>query len=93
MKQIRNVWITHHLQAPSGGAPTLRVDAVMTPESTSYTTLGSLIATSHQQRRHVWVRRRALGVGLRIAQVGASADTDLAEIEFESRPLTRSRRG
>ena len=94
-KQIRNVWITHDLRAPSGGAPTLSIDAIMTPQvpTPAYFNLGALKATTQERRYPIWIRRRGIGVGLRITQVGASSDTALAEIEFESRPLSRNRRG
>jgi hypothetical protein len=74
--------------------PIFRVDAILSPtKQPTYVTLGTLQATQQEQRRPVWVRKRAIGVGLRIVQTQASDDTALAEIEFEARPLTRVRRG
>jgi len=72
--------------------PTLRIDGILTPKA-SYASMGTLVATQQERRRPVWIRKRAIGVGLRISQTQPSDDTDLAEIEFEARPLTRVRRG
>lgn len=127
LKQIRNVWITHHLKTVTSStyakmtatfatytaalaatvtydgllqywdsgliSPTLRVEGVLTPEATSYSVMGTLVSTQKEQRRPIWIRKRALGVGLKISQIQASDDTTLAEVEFEARPLTRVRRG
>jgi hypothetical protein len=72
--------------------PTLHLDVILTPKG-NYVPLGTLVSTQKEQRRPLWIRKRALGVGLRLTQTQPSNDTDLAEIEFESRPLTRVRRG
>ena len=102
MKQIRNAWVTHDLR-DGGATPYFQFDAVLTPNAAAYGPLvGSavdgyardrLAATTKEQRRPVWIRKRALGIGLRITQVNASTDTSLAEIEFEARDLTTVRRG
>ena len=72
--------------------PTLRVEGALTPDG-DYSVLGYLDTTLQEQRRAVWVRKRALGVGLRISQINPSYDAKLVEIEFEARPLTTVRRG
>jgi len=73
--------------------PTFRIEHILTPEDTSYDLLGTLPSTKKEQRRPIWIRKRALGVGLRITQTQASDDSTLAEIEFEARSLSRNRRG
>jgi hypothetical protein len=85
-------------------SPEYQIDAMLTPNASGgYISLGVpppvpvpkayLQNTMQQQRRKVWVRKRSLGVALRIAATAASSDSSLAEIEFEARPLTPVRRG
>jgi len=73
--------------------PTFKIEGVLTPESSAYALMGTLGSTQKEQRRPIWIRKRALGVGLRLTQTAASDDSTLAEVEFEARPLSRNRRG
>jgi len=84
--------LVHYWDSALVYPPTLRIEGALTPDG-DYVTLGNLAATSKEQRRPVWIRKRALGIGLRISQIYASYDATLAEIEFEARPLTTVRRG
>jgi hypothetical protein len=91
-KRIRNLYVAYDIRT-AGASPTLRVSALTSPESgASYSTLTpDLITTTKQRRAPVGVRKVALGVGLKIQQVGASADTRIYGIEAEGHPQERSR--
>lgn len=91
-KRIRNLYASYDIRS-AGASPSLRVSAVTTPESgAAYTTLApDLITTTKQRRAPVRIAKVALGVGLKITQVGASADTRLYGIEAEGHPQERSR--
>lgn len=91
-KRIRNLYVAYDIRT-AGGSPVLRASAVTTPESgAAYTQLSpDLITTTQQRRAPVGVRKPALGVGLKIVQVGASADTRLYGIEAEGHPRERTR--
>ena len=92
LKRIRNLYVSYDIRT-AGGAPVLRPYAVTTPESgAAYTQLTpDLVTTTKQRRGPVGVRKVALGVGLKIQQVVASADTRLYGIEAEGHAQERSR--
>jgi hypothetical protein len=87
-KQIRRAWITYDLRT-AGGNPSIALAYVTSPEeNAAYASLGgSLPVTTKQTRRPVEVRQRALGIGLKLTQVGASADTSVSEIELDASVL------
>lgn len=90
-KRIRRAYITHDIRT-AGASPYLEVSAVFSPEDTTYETLSPTLATTTEiERRPVSINRRALGVGLKIVQVGASADTRLHGIELEGHAIESSR--
>lgn len=90
LKRVRRVYVTHDVRS-AGASPSLAVSVITSPESSSYTSIGSFPTTTKQERKAVDVRRQTLGVGFKIAQVGASADTRLSEVELEGWPLEESR--
>jgi hypothetical protein len=92
LKRIRNLYVSYDIRT-AGASPLLRASALVTPESgASYSTLTpDLITTTKQRRAPVGVRKVALGVGLKITQVGASADTRIYGIEAEGHAQERSR--
>jgi hypothetical protein len=92
IKRIRNLYLTYDIRT-SGGAPSLRVGATVDPTpGAAYTTLApDLVTTTVQKRRAVGVRKAALGVALKIDQVGASADTRIFGIEAEGHPQEQTR--
>ena len=92
IKRIRNLYVAYDIRS-AGASPLLRVSTVLTPESgAAYTQVApDLITTTKMRRAPVGVRKPALGVGLKIAQIGASADTRLYGVEAEGHPEERSR--
>lgn len=90
-KRFRRAYVTHDTRT-AGGSPYLEVSALYSPESSSYTAVTpTLDATTQQTRRHVNLRREAIGVGLKITQVGASADTRLYGIDLDAHAIEASR--
>jgi hypothetical protein len=91
LKRLRRAYITYDVRT-AGASPSLSLGMILSPEDTSYDTLLPALATTTQQKRKpVEVRRKALGLGLKIDQVGASADTRLYEVELEGHALEASR--
>ncbi len=83
LKRVRRMYFTYDIRT-AGASPYLQVSSVLSPESTSYVmNTPNLVTTTQQQRAAVDIRRKANGIGLKIAQAGLSADTRLSEIEFE----------
>jgi hypothetical protein len=91
-KQFRKAYVTYDLRT-SGGAPYLAASVITSPEeAAAYTALTSqLPATLTDTRRSIEIRKRGLGIGLKLQQVGASADTRLTEIELDLAMLEGSR--
>lgn len=92
-KRMRRAYVTYGL-TDGGGAPSLTVSFTLTPEENgAYTaaspTLGATTIESRSGR--VYVNRKALGVGFKIAQTGRSTDTRLATIELEGHALAPER--
>jgi hypothetical protein len=88
-KQIRQARLTYDIRT-AGASPFLRVESATSPEvGAPYTTLSDILptTTSMQDRESVRIAERALGIALRITQVGASADTRLGEIELDQHVL------
>lgn len=83
-KQIRRAYFTYDIRS-AGGAPYLQASAVMSPEEgAAYTALpGTLPTTTAISRQRLEIRERGYGVGLKLQQVGASADTRLSDIELD----------
>lgn len=91
LKRLRRAYVTYDIRT-AGASPYLQAAAIFSPEDAAYENLSpTLVTTTEQQREPVEVRERALGIGLRLTQVGASADTRLAEIELEGHVLEGSR--
>lgn len=90
MKRVRRAFVNYDIRT-AGASPSLAVSAVFSPEDAAYTALGSLPTTTELTRDFVDVREQTYGIGLKIAQVGASADTRLYEIELEGHLLEGTR--
>lgn len=90
-KRIRRIFLGYDLRT-AGGGPTLALSYVLTPETgAAYTSMGSLPVTTQYTRKKMRLGRHGLGFGLKIAQVGASADTRLYSIEGEAHPWEQMR--
>ncbi len=90
-KRVRRVYVSYDVRT-AGASPYLLASAIFSPEDTAYLALGpTLPLTSKMERRPVEVRRRAHGIGVKLAQVGASADTRIYEAELEGHALEASR--
>jgi hypothetical protein len=88
-KRIRKLYLNYKLE--SSGSPALQVSYVDSPESTSYTVLGSLAKTAGKMlRRPLQVKKKVLGIGFKIQQTAASDDTRLHELEIEGHPFEGS---
>lgn len=70
--------------------PTLTVQAVWTPESTSYATLGTVSEGTTYGRHRFDMNKRAPGVGFKVTRTNAG-DTRIYSLEAEMYPLERSR--
>ncbi len=90
-KRIRRAFVNYDIRT-AGASPYLQVSAVFSPEDTAYANLTpTLPTTTKMEREPVDIRDQAYGVGLKIAQVGASADTRLYEVELEGHLLEGTR--
>ena len=90
-KRIRRVFVNYDIRT-AGASPYLQVSAVFSPEDTAYTLLTPTLGTTIELTREaVGVREQAYGIGLKLAQVGASADTRLYEVELEGHLLEGTR--
>lgn len=90
-KRIRRAYLTYDMRS-AGASPRFDVSMVTSPLGEVY---GSALTptlpfTTKIDRKAVEVRRRALGVAIKIVQVGASADTSLYGIEYEGHPIEGS---
>lgn len=91
LKRIRRAYISYDVRT-AGASPYLTVSAIFSPEDTNYVALTPTLTTSTKlERKPVAINRRATGVGLKIVQTGASADTRLHGIEIEAHPVEKSR--
>lgn len=90
-KRVRLLYAGYDLR-DGGAVPKLGLSFTQGPEAgASYTPLVSLPATTSYRRRRVRLARHGLGFGIKIAQVGASADTRLYSIEAEAHPWEATR--
>lgn len=91
-KIYRRAYITYDLRS-AGGTPYLSADYILSPEeAAAYVALGvQLPATTQEARKRFTVGKRGIGLGLRLTQVGASADTRLADIELDFDVLEQMR--
>lgn len=89
-KRVRRAFVNYDIRT-AGAAPELEVSAIFSPEDTAYASLGTLPTTTELTRDAVDVKEQTYGIGLKIAQLGASADTRLYELELEGHLLEESR--
>lgn len=90
-KRVRRAYVGYDVRT-AGGSPQLNVSAVFSPEATAYTALSpALPTTTKLERVPVEVREQVYGIGLKIAQAVASADTRLYEVELEGHLLEGTR--
>jgi hypothetical protein len=92
LKRLSRVFMTYALEN-AGADPELFIDVVLDPWSTDYTELAPSFPVTPNgiDRLDAFISERALGVGFRVRQVGASADTRIAEIELAGHALEDSR--
>lgn len=86
-KRVRSMYLTYDIRT-AGGSPLLRASAVFTSEpGAAYTQLApDFPTTTKQQRKHTRVAKSSQGIGFKIDQVVASADTRLYGLEVEGFP-------
>lgn len=92
LKRIRNLYLKYDIRT-AGASPLLRVSYTLDPTPGAAYTVATpdLITTDVQKRRSVRIGKSGLGVGLKIDQVGMSADTRLYGIEAEGHGWEASR--
>ncbi len=92
LKRLSRVFLTYYLEA-GGGAPTLEVDVLLDPWHQTYTLLTPSfpVTPSGLQRLEAFISDKGYGAAFRVRQVGASADTRLAEVELAGHKLEESR--
>jgi len=92
-KRMRFIYAGYDLRA-SGTTPKMAIGYTLDPEvEGTYTDMLTLPATTHYKRKRVRLARHGLGFGLRLAQVGASAQTRLYSLETEAHPWEQERIG
>lgn len=78
-RRWRNFWLTYFLV----NGTTLDVSYITTPESSSYTSLGTYAALAAYDSAKLGIDLAYDGLGFKIAQMGASDDTGIFDIEAE----------
>ena len=80
----KRVYLDYDIRDAASDNPTLTVSYVETPEATSYTTVGSAFAeTSAQIPARRDLGQSNYGMGFRVVQTNASADTRLSALRAE----------
>jgi hypothetical protein len=94
LKRLRRLFVGYDIRT-AGASPLLQVSAVLSPElGLAYTALSDILPTTTRYRRkQVRVGKQGLGLGLKIQQVTASADTRIYDIGIEGHPMDSSRAG
>lgn len=75
LKTIRRVYLTHDTRDAGSDNPTQALSYITSPESTSYTTLGSVAETTEITRKHLALNKAVRGIAFKVAQANASSDT------------------
>lgn len=90
--RLRNAYVKYDLRDAGSDNPTISVSYVTSPESSSYTSISSTLPETTEM---VWSRRRidkaAFGVGLKLSQSAASAQTRLYACGLEGHQREGSR--
>lgn len=90
-KRWHRGYLSYELTAPSTVA-SLTLSYITAPESTSYTAISSTFGeVAAYTRARVPLRFVARGIGFKVAQTNASADTRIHELEVEAHALESSR--
>lgn len=92
-QRIRRVFVTYDLRAEGSVEPVLRTSFVTSPDDEYTASTKTLPTTSRRTRQYTDVRRKALGVGLKITQSNISSDTKLYAVELEEHGVSVTRRG
>lgn len=90
MKRWHHAYLDFMLSQPSTGAK-LELAYITSPEATAYTVIGNYLAQETVDRKPLPLRFKARGLGIRIRQTAASADTRIHELEADVHALERSR--
>lgn len=90
--RLRRAYVKYDLRDAGTDNPTLALSYVTSPEATSYTSISSTLAeTTEMTRERRDINKAAFGVGLKLAQTTASAQTRLYETALEGHPREGSR--
>lgn len=93
LKTIKGIHVGYHLKDHASDNPTIAVAYTKTPESESYTALGTLSETTEYDRRRLQLGGRFWGVGLKFtrANAGDFFGYDIsAEVGFQEESKRRS---
>ena len=91
-KTAMRMYLGYDLRDAASDNPTLRVSYTNSPESTTYTALTpDLPETTTYQRTMLQVDAAMPGIGIKVAQLAASSDTRLYELETDMQQRERSR--
>ncbi len=71
IKTVKGLHVGYHLADLATDGPTIAVSYTTTPESTSYTSLGSLVENTEYDRRRLQLGGRFWGLGLKFTRSGA----------------------
>jgi hypothetical protein len=71
LKVVKNAYVGYHLRDFASDNPTILVETIDSPESTSYTNRGSLAETSTYDRKRVAIGGRHWGMGFRFTRSAA----------------------
>lgn len=90
--RLKRAYVGYDLRDAASDNPTIAASYIKSPEATSYTSITGALAETTEK---AWVRRAVnkatFGIGLKLAQTTASAQTRLYEIGFEGHPREGSR--
>jgi hypothetical protein len=88
---VRDTYVTYDLRDAAADDPTLAVEWVTDPASSSYTTAVTLAATTARDRKRATINRTALGFGLKLTQANATSDGRLYAIDADGYSLEGDR--
>jgi hypothetical protein len=91
IKTVKALYVAYDIRDAASNNPTLTVSWTTSPESTSYTSLGTLAETTEYGRGRLRPRKPVRGFALKIAQTGQSSDTRLYELQADIQRREESR--
>lgn len=90
--RLKNAYVGYDLRDAGSDNPTIAASYITSPESTSYTSITNTLAeTTEKAVKRLSIGKATFGVGLKLAQTVASAQTRVYDIALEGHPREGSR--